>query len=768
VPLVFIILALLGCGEASNRRSAHEAEQLRLQVPGMLAVDQRRALLYAVAAQQLDPTVAGNWLLQSVDAAFRGVGNVFVPTSSPAITAVRTSTAVITSDTAGHLETWDASSGQLLGSVPLKAPLVWLAASPSPYLVASADAAGQIAMWDLEDPRHPVELPLQGSKVAGKRVVALGFAARATHLLALTPTGKLYVFDVLSRKRLAVRSLQEAHGPLPWVARPAALRVSAASFVTEAYSPNTTLLVATPHDGVARIDLQRLSGSTVIPGAEISGTVSAIAEYSNAEKHIFLGTSQGTDEWNSKTHSLAVEHRGPSVGLALQGSVLTAGNAQGLASIDLATAETTGTSLSSYGGRPARTLTSGPGGAVELGRDGSISLLKAGESGINIETSNAESSIVAEFGPEGDLLETSGSDANHVESLMTVRPGVPGAAGSEVEPNRVMRRFFPSKSWWPQETSEPHGLFIDDADLDNKYVVAGGQDPTGTAVVLVWDAKTGQPLHRLPLTESGLSTQGETKMPSLVSQVMLFPKRHLIAAYSSLQELIVLWSTDSWKRVTTIDVGPIGSFSVSGDESTLLVDSLSDQQSNASAGNTKTRLLFISVGSGKTKREVVSEGTEFAAYSPNGTILEVQRGGILRQMAADARQSLKPPLTIEYGTPSSLAWKPHSKVIAVGLGDRGVRLVDLSTGRVSDALPPTTGTEPVDVSFSPNGQLLAASNATTTGEVHSQASPSIWRLNDNSLEGRACQLAGGGVTRAEWMRWMPNVPFVPLCHRVGH
>jgi hypothetical protein len=618
-------------------------------------------------------------------------------------------------------------------------------------------------MWDLEDAHRPERIRLRGGKVAGRQIAALGFGARATRLFALTSGGRLYEFDVLAHRRISARSLREAHGDLPWSARRDPFRIAAACFVSEEYSPDTTLLVATAGDGVARINLDRFDGRTIIPGSEIAGSISTITEYP-ATHAIVLGTSVGTVKWDPKYRDASIERTGANVGLTLQGSVLVATNARGVASVDLSTADSIGGSLPAFSGRPAEALLGGSGGAVEIGADGSISLLDPGKTGMNLETSGAESTIVATFGPEGNLLETSGWDANHIQSLVAVRPGSPGVAGSDTEPNRVVRRYLPSKSWWPPESGNSRGLFIDDAYLGGRYVLAGGQDPTGTAVVLVWNAKTGKPLRRLTLTTSGIDTKElRSETPSLVSEVTLLPKRHLIAAYSALQELIALWSTESWRRVRTIDVGPIDGFSVSPDETTLLVNSLSDRQSETDAGNAHTRLLFVDVESGQTEHEVTSEGTQLATYTPHGRILVLQSGGLVRQLALDGRSAVAPPMTIEYGDPRSLSWKPRSNIIAVGLGSGGVRLVDLSSERVSDALPSAPGTEAVAVSFSPDGRLLAASNATTTGEPHSQTAPSIWKLDDRDLERRACELAGGGPTPGQWRAWTRSLPFEPLC-----
>ncbi len=114
---IAMLVLLYGCGGgAQQRRLAHEAKQLRAQVPGLLHSDQRQALLFAVAAQKIDPTVEGEWLLTSADQDFEGVQRVLEPVDPATLTAIRTATTVISSSRGGMVRIWDAKSGELLAT----------------------------------------------------------------------------------------------------------------------------------------------------------------------------------------------------------------------------------------------------------------------------------------------------------------------------------------------------------------------------------------------------------------------------------------------------------------------------------------------------------------------------------------------------------------------------------------------------------------------------------------------------------------------------
>ncbi len=306
----------------------------------------------------------------------------------------------------------------------------------------------------------------------------------------------------------------------------------------------------------------------------------------------------------------------------------------------------------------------------------------------------------------------------------------------------------------------PRGLFIDDAQLTKNFVLAGGQDPTGTAVVLVWNARTGSPLRRLTLTQAGIEgEQLKTKTPSVVAEVTELPKRHLIAAYSALQELVILWSTKSWQRVQTIDVGPIGSFAVDASESTLLIDSLSDKLSELQSGNRHTMLRFIDLSSGQTKHTVISEGATFAGYSEQGTILEAVKGGLIRQLSEDGSRTAGPKIDSEGGEITAWALKPHSEVVAVASREGHVRLLNLHDGTASGPLPASQFTQPIDLSFNPNGNLLAASE----GREDHLEPPEIWDLGTRFLVARACELAGSPPSKREWRQWTRSTGVDSAC-----
>jgi hypothetical protein len=552
---IAMLVLLSGCGSAQQRRLAREARQLRAQVPGLLHSDQRQALLFAVAAQKIDPTVEGKWLLTSADQDFEGVQRVLEPVDPATLTAIRTATAVISSSRGGTVRIWDAKSGELLATKHVKSTIVKFATSYSTDMLASLNAAGKLELWDLSEPRSPLQSTLgQIPDYGGDPVVTIAFAWQDTRLLALTQSGLVYVYDVTAGRRVAVLDLRHASGSLPWSAAGGALSVTAGQVKEEPLTDSASLVVATGQKAVAKIDLGTLRGVTLVSQGQFVGTASVVAGGGPGET-VTLCTSRGVAFWVSRSHSIEQMWGAPCTGLEAEADTLTAASAEGTDAVRMGP-EGVEEPLDHYMGRLARALISGSGGPLEISEDGSISLLEREETGVNLRINEAETSSIAQFDAEGDLLETYGFGEG-AEGLMMVAPQSPGTIEGSPLPNRVIRRYRPSTLWWPQGASAR--WMIDSAELDAEYVVAGGEDPRGAASVLIWDAKTGKPLQRLTTTQSGPASRAavEAEVRPGVTHVALLPGRHLLAAYSARQELIVLWSTETWQQVGAVFVGHI-------------------------------------------------------------------------------------------------------------------------------------------------------------------------------------------------------------------
>ncbi len=756
-----LALGAAGCSSANN---TPEAKDLRQLVPGLLHAEPRRGMLSALLAQELDPTPLGSTLLLTADVSSPQDTIALTPPWQKTLAATSTSTAVIAAGSSGAVAVWAPATGEMTARLTVPKPLLVIASARHSQVAVSLDAGGGIGAWDLHDPYHPVFKALAHTPVPVSEVATLALGNADADILLLTKSGTLYSYDLATGTELAHEPWRAPHtGPAT---------VTAASFYTVEYSGVTTVLIATPHDGVFRTELGSHASKRVIAPHAFSGRVTSLTEVPYSVPRYVLGTTAGTFEFEEKGQILNSHAGAPANGLALaedprtDASTLLAATPIGVSSTDVNAPTGSVTSLSEPIGEPMFSASQGATGPVGITADGSILVGRGEATGLSRPT--VESTAVAAFTPDNDLLEARGYDATHIERLVKVRPGATMTPNGQLE-DQILKSYYPASSWWNGPEVGQNGWFVDAAASDGKYVAAGGQDPTHTAVVLVWNAATGKPLRRLALTQgeplaSGAGSEAETA-PPLVTQVTLLPHRHLLAAYSAIQELLVLWSTDTWQQVASIPVGPVADFDVSHDEATIMVVSTSDTISGVHAGNNNSTLLFIDTGRKSIRRRVTAPGAELGLYDGvNGIALLSNGGTRIDQRSESGAATHVPPIAVEGDGVSSATVRHNSPLIALGIHNGGVIVGDLASGQLSSPIPSPQGSQPADVEFSPNGDLLAAINAIPQERgLDEPGPPSLWNVSDQALEGRLCELTAGNPPPSQWKAWFPKVHPRQLC-----
>ena len=114
-----------------------------------------------------------------------------------------------------------------------------------------------------------------------------------------------------------------------------------------------------------------------------------------------------------------------------------------------------------------------------------------------------------------------------------------------------------------------------------------------------------------------------------------------------------------------------------------------------------------------------------------------------------------PVLIRPTGTVNSVAFSPGGTTLAAGSTDGTVRLWDMATRRQITTLTGPTGAVN-SVAFSPEGKTLATGNADHTVRLWDVA------YLVNVVE-RLCASAGRSLTRAEWARYVPVLPYQRVC-----
>ena len=59
------------------------------------------------------------------------------------------------------------------------------------------------------------------------------------------------------------------------------------------------------------------------------------------------------------------------------------------------------------------------------------------------------------------------------------------------------------------------------------------------------------------------------------------------------------------------------------------------------------------------------------------------------------------------------------------------------------------------LAFSPDNRLVAV--GTSAGTLH------IWNVDPDAVARRICQAVGTSITREEWTRYFPSIPYRPPC-----
>jgi WD40 repeat protein len=740
--LVLIGLASSGCGGGDGRRDTGAraaAAQLRIRLPALLPRRPAYAAGFALAADSLDPSPGSELAMLSVAAQQHAVARVIAAHRGPATAATRVRSAIVTAGTDGFLRTWDPRTGAKLGERRVGATIVRLAASEAVgATVASVDEEGHVAVWDLSHATRPVARQL--SPGAGKRApVTLGFSPNGVQLLSLGADGGLRRWDVASGASLRTVDLQAHRSSLPW--RRHRVTLTAATFVGQVYDQDPSVLVATRDGAIAKVNLRTATGRIVVPAGKITGPISALAYLPYKDYDIAAGTPEGVVWWKDDDN-FTVRDSGPPVTAlaAIDDDEVLKGGTGGVAR---ATAETSDPPI----GAAVRAISATKYGAVAAAADGTVAVYDLDDDA-GLTAPPTRPTAFARLGPAHQMLITDSGDPNHVKALMAVRLGVPGLQDGAPVANRPVRTYKPARSWWPQGEGADNHWFVSGGVFGDKYVVTAGQDPTGVAVVLVWDAKTARPLARLPLTTGGVKTD----QPSYVAGFGILQDSGLLAAYSPVQESIAFWSTKTWRRTATVNVGPIASLSFTRDEKQVAVTSR--PADGADTPDMRTSLTFIDVAKGRVDHTVGLRGLNQVDFSPDGKYLATFTQGKLQLRSPDGRKVLTAPVRYEDGDGVIEEWRPDSKLIAIARKRTGTVLADPWSGVVSEPLSAPAGTAPSGLGWSDDGRLLVQDNFQDDATPPAAAEPTLWTLDPRHLRQKLCAVEAGAFTAASWRREM--------------
>jgi WD40 repeat protein len=161
------------------------------------------------------------------------------------------------------------------------------------------------------------------------------------------------------------------------------------------------------------------------------------------------------------------------------------------------------------------------------------------------------------------------------------------------------------------------------------------------------------------------------------------------------------------------------------------------------------------------------QGVAAVAFSPDGATLASggDEGNVIFWDVANRTRParLGKPLTGHRDAVAGVAFSPDGRTLASGGDDRRVMVWDAADrARPARLGQPLTGhgEAVTSVAFSPDGRTLVA--GIDDGTAVPWNLTELYALRDGAVD-RACSLAGGGLDREEWSRYVSGLPYEATC-----
>jgi hypothetical protein len=300
-------------------------------------------------------------------------------------------------------------------------------------------------------------------------------------------------------------------------------------------------------------------------------------------------------------------------------------------------------------------------------------------------------------------------------------------------------------------------------DAGSEYLAVAGQagsDRQRNGTLILWKRGQQQPIKTIDFSGKDQDRLTPTKTPDIVTQVKLFEKKNLLAAYNIKSGRVSTFRLPDLTPISTKLVGSANrAFSVSPDKGSLILLSGTDFTSTGRditlqklSADDLTVAWSMSVPNAMAATSLTSKNS--IAVLEDAQTLAIRND-------ADGKQLQ----TVKLAAPTrDVVGSPDGELLTAIQQDGTAKI--LSTSDFKPTAPPMFDQHKgatVQGIWSPDGKSLAGTGVQIVGGKPGATTYTLWDLSPDAWQEYLCAVAGSDLTTSEWSNLQLSSPRPTLC-----